>query len=67
MNRNEFVQKPLTLKEAAAFLGLKPSYLYNLVHFGKLTAYKPGGKSWFSNRKTLNATHSERKNPLTLS
>jgi len=38
------VQKPLDVIEAAAFLGLKPSYIYNLVFFGKLTAYKPGGK-----------------------
>jgi excisionase family DNA binding protein len=37
-------QKPLNVQEAAAFLGFKPSYIYNLVHFGRLTAYKPGGK-----------------------
>jgi excisionase family DNA binding protein len=41
----ETAQKPLNLKEAAAFLGLKPSYIYNLVHFGKLTAYKPGRRT----------------------
>jgi excisionase family DNA binding protein len=41
MNERE---KPLNVQAAAAFLGLKPSYIYNLVHFGKLTAYKPGGK-----------------------
>jgi excisionase family DNA binding protein len=37
-------QKPLNVKEAAIFLNLKPSYVYNLVHYGKLPAYKPGGK-----------------------
>jgi len=37
-------QKPLNVQAAAAFLGLKPSYIYNLVFDGKLTAYKPGGK-----------------------
>ena len=37
-------QKPLNVQEAAAFLGLKPSYIYNLVFYGKLTGYKPGGK-----------------------
>ena len=37
-------QKPLNVQQAAEFLGLKPSYVYNLVFFGKLTAYKPGGK-----------------------
>jgi excisionase family DNA binding protein len=49
----ETVQKPLNLKEAAAFLGLKPSYIYNLVHFGKLTAYKPGGKILFFKQSDL--------------
>jgi excisionase family DNA binding protein len=38
------IQKPLSVKGAAEFLGLKPSYIYNLVFFGKLTAYRPGGK-----------------------
>jgi excisionase family DNA binding protein len=37
-------EKPLNVQQAAEFLGLKPSYVYNLVFFGKLTAYKPGGK-----------------------
>ena len=38
------VQKPLNVEEAAAFLCLKPSYVYNLVYYGKLVAYRPGGK-----------------------
>jgi excisionase family DNA binding protein len=38
------VQKPLNVEEAAAWLKLKPSYIYNLVYYGKLTAYRPGGK-----------------------
>lgn len=42
--KNEVVQRPLNLKQAAEFLGLTESYVYNLIHFGKLTAYKPGGK-----------------------
>ena len=37
-------QKPLNVQQAADFLGLKRSYLYNLVFYGKLIAYKPGGK-----------------------
>ena len=40
MNEN----KPLDVVGAAAFLNLKPSYIYNLVFYGKLTAYRPGGK-----------------------
>ena len=38
------LQKPLSVQAAADFLGFKPSYIYNLVHYGKLPAYKPGGK-----------------------
>jgi len=41
MNEN---QKPLNVRQAAEFLGLKPSYIYNLVFYGKLAAYRPGGK-----------------------
>ena len=37
-------QKPLNVQQAAEFLNLKPSYVYNLVFYGKLTAYKPSGK-----------------------
>jgi excisionase family DNA binding protein len=37
-------QKPLNVEQAAEFLSLKPSYIYNLVFYGKLTAYKPNGK-----------------------
>jgi excisionase family DNA binding protein len=41
MNERE---SPLNVQQAASFLGLKPSYVYNLVFYEKLTAYKPGGK-----------------------
>jgi len=37
-------EKPLDVREAAAFLKLKVSSVYNLVCYGKLPAYKPGGK-----------------------
>jgi excisionase family DNA binding protein len=53
INMTETVQKPLNIKEAAAFLGLKPSYVYNLVHYGKLSAYKPGGKILFFKQSDL--------------
>jgi excisionase family DNA binding protein len=49
----ETVQKPLNVQEAAAFLGFKPSYVYNLVHYGRLTAYKPGGKILFFRQEDL--------------
>ncbi|MDR2729710.1 MAG: helix-turn-helix domain-containing protein [Treponema sp.] len=38
------IQKPLTVEQAADFLNLKPSYIYNFVFYGKLTAYRPSGK-----------------------
>jgi excisionase family DNA binding protein len=41
---SETTQKPFNVQEAATFLGLKPSYVYNLCHFGKLPHFKPGGK-----------------------
>ena len=41
MNEN---QKPLSVQQAAEYLNLKPSYIYNLVFYKKLTAYRPGGK-----------------------
>jgi len=44
---NDTIQKPLSLKQAAEWLNLAPSYIYYLVHFGKLKAYKPGGKRLF--------------------
>jgi len=44
---NKVTEQPLNIKQAAEFLGLKPSYIYNLVFFGKLPAYKPGGKKLF--------------------
>jgi len=41
---NNEIQKPLNVQQASEFLGLKVSYIYNLIYYGKLTAYKPGGK-----------------------
>jgi excisionase family DNA binding protein len=49
----ETVRKPLSITEAAQYLGYKKSYLYNLVHHGKLTAYKPGGKVLFFKQEDL--------------
>jgi excisionase family DNA binding protein len=37
-------QKPRNVQQAGEYLNLKPSYIYNLVFYGKLTAYRPGGK-----------------------
>lgn len=38
----------LTIKEAAAYLGLKPSYVYKLTHNRKIPFYKPSnGRLYF--------------------
>ena len=40
--------KPLSFNEAAQYLGFKRAYLYKLVHWGKITHYKPtGGRLYF--------------------
>jgi excisionase family DNA binding protein len=65
-------QKPLNVEQAAEFLGLKPSYIYNLVFYGKLAAYKPGGKKLFFKVSDLEkyaygnkiGGHSERANTI---
>jgi excisionase family DNA binding protein len=49
------VQKPLSITEAAEFLGLKPSYLYKLIHLGRIPHYKPIGKRVFFKREELEA------------
>ncbi|MDR0456864.1 MAG: excisionase family DNA-binding protein [Treponema sp.] len=41
---NEITQAPIDADGAAAFLKLKKATVYNLVFYGKLKAYKPGGK-----------------------
>ena len=48
-------ETPLNVQQAAAFLGLKPSYIYNLVHYGKLPVYKPGGKILLFKQSDLEA------------
>jgi excisionase family DNA binding protein len=49
----ETLTRPLNLQQAAEFLGFKPSYVYNLVHYKKLTAYKPGGKVLYFKQEDL--------------
>ena len=46
-------EKPLSVKQAAEFLNLKPTYIYNLVFYGKLKAYKPGGKIMYFKQADL--------------
>jgi excisionase family DNA binding protein len=51
----ETAERPLNIQAAAEFLGLKPSYIYNWVHYKKLPAYKPGGKILFFKQSDLEA------------
>jgi excisionase family DNA binding protein len=44
----ENIGRPLSIAEAAAFTGLKPSYLYKLIHLKRIPHYKPtGGRVYF--------------------
>jgi len=52
---NQIHEEPLGVDEAAAFLKLKPGFIYQLVHAKKLTAYKPGGKKMYFRRCDLEA------------
>lgn len=37
----------LSVTELSEYLGFSKAYIYKLVHFGKLPAYKPFGKTLF--------------------
>ena len=42
-------EAPLTVREAAAYLGIKQSFLYKLTSQGRIPFYKPaGGKLYFT-------------------
>ncbi|GHU72452.1 hypothetical protein FACS189450_10270 [Spirochaetia bacterium] len=44
----EAIQKHLNIDDAVQFTGFKKSYLYKLIHLGKVPCYKPtGGKVFF--------------------
>ena len=45
--------KPMNLMEAAAYLGLSPSYIYKLTHKHLIPHYKPTGKRVFFYKKEL--------------
>ena len=44
---------PLTLDEAAVFLGLSKGYLYKLTSSGKIPNYKPAGGRLYFTREDL--------------
>jgi len=45
--------RPLSFKEAVAYLGFKPSYLYKLTHRKLIKYYKPSGKMLFFSKNEL--------------
>lgn len=56
--------KPLTFKEACAYLGYAPSYLYKLTYKNIVPHYKPTGKIIFFSKNELDEwifTNGERK------
>lgn len=46
-------KKVMNVQEAAEFLGIARSYLYKLVHWGKIPHSKPEGKIIFFDREDL--------------
>ena len=46
--------KPITIDEAAKYLGFSKSYLYKLTSNGKIPHYKPSGKIIFFKKSELN-------------
>lgn len=47
-------EKPLTLQEAAEYLGVSKSYLYQLTHKNAITFFKPAGKMLYFTKADLN-------------
>lgn len=51
---SDSLNKPLDLKEAADYLHLSTSHLYQLTSKGLIPHYKPNGKKIYFDRKDLN-------------
>ena len=47
-------EKPLTLPEAANYLGVSKSHLYKLTFSNRITFYKPAGKLLYFKKSDLN-------------
>lgn len=47
-------EKPLTLPEAAEYLGVSKSHLYKLTFTNRITFYKPAGKLLYFKKSDLN-------------
>lgn len=45
----------LTVKEAAALLGVSERIIYDIVHIPGFPAFQPGGGKWLINRRGLQA------------
>ena len=56
-------QRPLTLSEAAEFLGYKPSYLYRLTSQGRIGFSKPSGGRILFTREDLTAFVAQGRRP----
>lgn len=45
--------RPLTVKDAAEYLGVSTSMIYKLTHRRKIAFHKPGGKKIYFRKKDL--------------
>ena len=52
---NSEPQKPISVSAAAEFCGLSKTYLYKLIHLGKIPCYKPAGGRVFFKQEELEA------------
>ena len=51
---NQFIEKPLNIKEVSEYLDLSVSYVYKLTSQSKIPYYKPFGKKLYFLRSELN-------------
>jgi excisionase family DNA binding protein len=54
--------KPLGIKDAMELTGYTRSYIYKLIHFGKIPCHKPtGGRIFFKKSELLNFVYRGKK------
>ena len=49
------MSKPVTIKQAAEYLGLKVGYMYQLIHHKKIPYFKPSGARVYFTQEDLEA------------
>ena len=64
MQRMRWADKPLTVREAAKYMGVSRSYLYKLTSQGAIPFYKPNGKLIYFKREDLDRWMLRRRSSL---